>query len=173
MNQYEKDIKDLIQRMQQQQGGYMKREGEDKLNSLNNNFMGGTDQSPHLVNNNENSNRIDQSPPNPINSVRPMGKPISVTKKADVQKEVKPVEGGCPQCGMIHPPLPPGAKCPMAPVKVKTKDGNEKNIDVNKFLADLKNIIISQAEAKKITDIEKLFKNIIIETTKYLESYKE
>lgn len=173
MNQYEKDIKDLIQRMQQQQGGYMKREGEDKLNSLNNNFMGSTDQSPHLVNNNENSNRIDQSPPNPINSVRPMGKPISVTKKADIQKEAKPVEGGCPQCGMIHPPLPPGAKCPMAPVKVKTKDGHEKDIDVNRFLADLKNIIISQSEAKKITDIEKLFKNIILETTKYLESYKE
>lgn len=173
MNTYEKDIKDLIQRMQQQQGGYMKKEGEDKLNALNSNFSGGTDQSPHLVNNNVNSNRIDQSPANPINSVRPMGKPISVTKPADIKKEAKPVEGACPQCGIIHPPLPPGARCPMASIKVKTQDGNEKEVDINKFLVDLKNIIISQTDSKNIKDLEKLFKNIIIETTKYLESYKE
>jgi hypothetical protein len=172
MNAYEKDIKDLIQKMQMQQG-YMKKEGEEKLNSLSSNFSGGTDQSPHLVNNNANSNSVDQSPANPINSVRPMGKPISVTRKTDIKRDTAIPEGACPQCGIIHPPLPPGARCPMASVKVKTQDGNEKEVDINKFLVDLKNIILSQSDSKKIKDLEKLFKNIILETTKYLESYKE
>lgn len=61
----------------------------------------------------------------------------------------------------------------MASIKVKADDGTEKTVDVNKFLADLKNIIISQSDIKKIKDVEKLFKNIIVEVTKYLESYKE
>jgi hypothetical protein len=126
-----------------------------------------------LVNNNANSNSVDQSPANPINSVRPMGKPISVTRKTDIKKDTAIPEGACPQCGIIHPPLPPGVRCPMASVKVKTQDGNEKEVDINKFLVDLKNIIISQSDVKKIKDLEKLFKNIILETTKYLESYKE
>jgi hypothetical protein len=126
-----------------------------------------------LVNNNANSNSVDQSPANPINSVRPMGKPISVTRKTDIKKDTEIPEGACPQCGIIHPPLPPGARCPMASVKVKTQDGNEKEVDINKFLVDLKNIILSQSDSKKIKDLEKLFKNIILETTKYLESYKE
>ena len=173
MNNYEKDIKDLIQKMQMQQGGYAKKETPADVNSFNNNLMGSTDQSPHLTGNQFNSNRVDQSPPDPINSVRPMGKPISVTKKTDIQTQKAIPEGACPQCGTIHPPIPPGAKCPMASIKVKADDGTEKNVDVNKFLADLKNIIISQSDIKKIKDVEKLFKNIIVEVTKYLESYKE
>jgi hypothetical protein len=172
MNNYEKDIKDLIQKMQAQQGGYTRKENATAVNSFGNNLIGSTDQSPHLSGNQYNSNRIDQSPLDPINSVRPMGKPISVTKKTDIQPKAPP-EGACPQCGTLHPPLPPGAKCPMAPIKVKSSDGTEKTVDVNKFLADLKNIIISQSEIKKIKDVEKLFKNIIVEMTKYLESYEE
>ena len=41
------------------------------------------------------------------------------------------------------------------------------------FLGDLKNIIISQVDQKKIQDVEQLFKNIIVEITKFLEGYTE
>jgi hypothetical protein len=174
-DKYEKDIKDLIQQMQRQQSGYGMGGGQEKLNELRGpapDQMGGTDQSPHLYNQGQNMNNPDQSPENPINSVRPMGKPISVTPRSELTKPT-PVEGGCPQCGIIHPPLRPGEKCPMAKVKVQDESGKETEVDVNKFLAQLKNIIISQAEQKKIKDYEKLFKNIILEVTKYLEGYSE
>lgn len=77
----------------------------------------------------------------------------------------------CPQCGLIHPPLKAGEKCPSAPVIIKSEDGEK--VNVNKFLVSLKNIIISQIEQKKIKDPEKLFKHIIIEMVKALEKYEE
>jgi hypothetical protein len=163
---YEKDIKDLIQQMahQQSMGGYTPQKfGGPNL---------GTDQSPHLINQvNENMGNPDQSPPDAVNSVRPMGKPIAQTPRSQLPKAK--IEGGCPYCGMIHPPLAQGQKCPVAPVSIKNEKGEEKEVDVNKFLASLKNIIVSQSEMKKVKDIEKLFKNIIVEITKYLEGYRE
>jgi len=75
----------------------------------------------------------------------------------------------CEQCGMIHPPLAIGEKCPLA----KPKDSDGKNIEVGKFLNQLKNITVSQIQVKKIKNIDKLFSLILIHVTKYLESYKE
>ena len=74
----------------------------------------------------------------------------------------------CPQCGLIHPPLRPGEKCPNAPIQ-----SGEKKIDTSKFFASLKNICVSQIEKKGIKDVEKLFNNLVIEVTKYLENYEE
>ena len=190
---YEKDIKDLIAQMQRQQAGYGKfaiNEGShvkggtndppisqrpmtppQGQGGFNTNFQGSTDQSPHLMGGNPNAMSPDQTPPDAVNSVRPMGSKIG--NKAPTPKTLATAEGACPQCGTIHPPIPPGQKCPMAKVKVKNERGEEKEVDVNKFLASLKNIIISQAEQRKIKDVEKLFKNIIVEVTKYLEGYSE
>lgn len=181
---YEKDIKDLIAQMQrQQQGGGMSgmppAPSDGGMPQIDTSME--TDQSPHLMNEGINNtlDSVDQSPVDSVNSVRPMGTPISKTHPQGQATSNTPltsssvvVEGGCPDCGLIHPPIHPGQKCPMAPVKVK--DGEEeKLVDVNRFLVDLKNIIISQIDIKKITDIEGLFKNIIVEVTKYLEEYKK
>lgn len=180
---YEKDIKELIEQMQRQQSGYgmpQQPQSEDPQQPNGvppisqrppSDLMGGTDQSPHLVSGNSAGNSPDQSPINPVNSVRPMGPSIKTAPPKP--KTISVADGGCPQCGTIHPPVPPGQKCPMAKVKVKNEKGEEKEIDVNKFLAQLKNIIVSQSEQKEIKDVEKLFKNIILEVTKYIEGYSE
>lgn len=75
----------------------------------------------------------------------------------------------CEQCGMIHPPLATGEKCPLA----KPKDSEGKDIEVREFLNQLKNILISQIQRKKIKDIKKLFSLVLVHVTKYLEGYKE
>ena len=182
MADYEKDIKDLIAKMHQQQSGGMP--GGSKMlppgepGTMPSGFQQhqdpgmNPDQSPHLMSENaQGSNNPDQSPVNPINSVRPMGTPIN---NAPPQAAGMTIAGdGCPQCGMSHPPIQPGQKCPMAGVKQKDEKGVEKTVDVNKFLTDLKNIIVSQSDQKGIKDIEKLFKNIIVEVTKYIEGYSE
>lgn len=86
-----------------------------------------------------------------------------------------PVGNICPQCNMMHPPLRPGEVCPNANVKIDTGALNKeaRNIDINKYLVTLRNILVSQIEQKKIQNIEKLFQNITIEITKFLEGYNE
>lgn len=171
MTAYEKDIKDLIQQMQMQSSGMPNQEGnpQSSPSPFSESTMGGTDQSPHLSQSSGNLSAPDQSPANPINSVRPMGTPIN---NEPPQPAGMKSAGGCPQCGLMHPPVAGGGKCPLAPVKVKDGD-KERIIDVNKFLGEMKNIILSQAEKREIKDIEKLFKNIIVEITKYIEGYNE
>lgn len=130
---------------------------------------GSTDQSPHLKNNdgiidNFNNQSHDQTPDYIKNYVPPRTK--------TVKKEKVAPEGACPQCGTLHPPIPPGTKCPMAPTTIKGEDG-VKILNTDKFIMSMKNILISQIEIKKIKDPEKLFNNITIEIMKYLESYEE
>jgi hypothetical protein len=177
---YEKDIKDLIEQMSRQQQSYQMPNQQApqqppmagpavSQQGIDTDMMGGTDQSPHLFNQGGGGNSPDQSPLNPVNSVRPMGTPIN--KEPPKPASVSTAEGACPQCGTIHPPV--RGKCPMAGVKVKDEKGQEKEVDVNKYLAQLKNIIVSQVEQKNIKDVDKLFKNIIVEVTKYIEGYSE
>jgi hypothetical protein len=73
----------------------------------------------------------------------------------------------CSQCGYSHPRIAEGKKCPMA--KVKTESG--KDINFGEFFANLKNILTSQIEKKKIEDTQKLFGKIIVEVTKITEEY--
>jgi len=77
----------------------------------------------------------------------------------------------CPQCGVMHPPVPAGKKCPNA--KVEIPEAGVRDEDINKFLSQLKNITVSQIESKGIKDGNKLFKNLTLELTKFLEGYSE
>ena len=81
--------------------------------------------------------------------------------------------GLCKQCGFSHPPIPDGSICPNAGVVVETAGGVKKELNIEQYLVTLKNIIVSQISMKKIQEPDKLFKNITIEVTKYLETYIE
>ncbi len=77
----------------------------------------------------------------------------------------------CPQCGIMHPPLPAGQNCPVK--KVEVADAGLKEEDVTKFVINMRNIIISQIESKGIKDGNKLFKHLTIEFMKIMEAYAE
>lgn len=75
----------------------------------------------------------------------------------------------CSECGLSHPPVPVGEKCPLA--KEKTITGEE--INFNDFFVSLKNILTSQIKIKQIKDYKKLLGKMIVEITKIAEEYKE
>lgn len=77
--------------------------------------------------------------------------------------------GACPQCGLIHPPVNPGERCPNAPIKASGISDSE----ATQFLINLKNIIISNIEKKNIKDNKKLFQKLILNVADFLEKYKE
>jgi len=77
----------------------------------------------------------------------------------------------CPQCGVMHPPLPAGQKCSVVKVEIKEAGITEDN--VTKFTVDLRNIAISQIESKGLKDGNKLFKHLTVEFMKALETYSE
>ena len=79
----------------------------------------------------------------------------------------------CDQCGQLHPPVAAGAKCPMAKDKFVDDTGNEVDVDVNKYLTNMKNIIVSQIQSKGIKDPNKLFKQLTVSVMKFLEGYSE
>jgi len=83
---------------------------------------------------------------------------------------VSTAQPSCPDCGLIHPPLQPGQKCPTSQTKVK--DG-EKTFDTNKYLIMWRDIILSNIDKKKLKKPEELFKAATIELTKFVEGYKE
>ena len=91
----------------------------------------------------------------------PAGPPPSVN--------VQTIGGVCPQCGLIHPPLRPGEKCPNAPIE-KNEAGIDDG-DVHKHLVDMRNIILSKMKEKNIKDGKKFFQYAVIELTKALEKY--
>ena len=77
----------------------------------------------------------------------------------------------CPQCGVMHPPLNVGQKCPVS--KVEIKEAGISQDDVIRFTVNIRDIAISQVEVKKIKDGNKLFKYLTVEFMKLLEGYKE
>jgi len=84
---------------------------------------------------------------------------------------VSSTQSACPECGLIHPPLPQGQKCPNAPL-----DKNDMGIDdadVNKHLVDMRNIIMSKMRERGVKDGKKFFQYAVIELTKALENYNE
>jgi len=78
-------------------------------------------------------------------------------------------QGSCPECGLMHPPIAPGLKCPLA--KDKTSSGEL--IDSSDFLVQMKNIVVSKIQSKNIKNPKKVFALVIIETIKFLDQYKE
>lgn len=79
----------------------------------------------------------------------------------------------CPFCKMIHPPLRPGERCPNAGLGEDQKRFNITDETINKFIINLKNIIISNLTSKNIKDGTKFFQHAIIELTRIIEQYKE
>jgi hypothetical protein len=86
---------------------------------------------------------------------------------------LSPSVGQCPQCGMFHPAVRPGEICPMKPSFVKSADGSNPQVEIDKYIVTMKTILISQLGKKSIKDPKKLFQNMIIELTKFIEGYKE
>ena len=80
-----------------------------------------------------------------------------------------PTGGVCSQCGIMHPPLKPGEKCPMAPITTK----DNKVVDPTNFLTKMKFIISNQLEQKGIKDVDKFFQHLTVELMKAMEDYKE
>jgi len=83
--------------------------------------------------------------------------------------DVMQTQPRCPDCGLIHPPVSVGQKCPLA--KEKTSSGDL--IDTSQFLSQLRNVVVSKIQIKKIKDPKKVFSAVIIEVTKFLEQYKD
>jgi len=78
-------------------------------------------------------------------------------------------QGDCPQCGLIHPPLAPGAKCPNAPLNIEGKP----EFNVNELVVKVKDILASQLEQKDIKDFDKFVKEMVLTLMKFCEEYKE
>jgi hypothetical protein len=77
--------------------------------------------------------------------------------------------GTCPQCGLMHPPVQPGEKCPMAPIVTQ----NDTVVDPTNFLTKMKLIISNQLEQKGVKDPEKFFQHLTVELLKARENFKE
>lgn len=148
----EKDIQDMIKQFNMQQGAMMP----------NQNFAGNPNQGLDGHTGIDNQGPVNESVPLTPGTITPAAGPSPV-----------PTGNTCPQCNMMHPPLRPGEKCPNAVVKAMTEESEDKSVDVNKYLVNLQNILMSQIDKKKIKDVKKLYQNITIEITKYLEEYKE
>ena len=151
-----------------------------------------TDQSPHLFQEGRIPTSPDQTPKNPVNSVRPMdftikesppSIPASIpTSMGGITKPSNhgsvPIPGQrsdiCKQCGTMHPPLKPGQKCPLVSIDSDTSTSSGiDDITIRKHLVDMRNIIVTQISSKKIKDGKKFFQYAIIELTKSLELYNE
>jgi len=78
--------------------------------------------------------------------------------------------GKCPDCGLMHPPLPTGQTCPSAPIKNKA---NGQVVDLSSFFTQLRDIVTSQISQKGIQDVPKLLSHVIVSLTQSLENYKE
>lgn len=75
----------------------------------------------------------------------------------------------CTQCGLSHPPLPAGARCPMS--EHSTVEGE--NIDYGNFISNLQNIVASQIDSKKIKKPKVMFAKLIVDFMKLVENYEE
>ncbi len=128
------------------------------------------------------SQNPDQSPENiasVLNKGREINPAVDINSQAmlsNVQNNTPaaPAPGAwaeCPQCGVMHPPVPGGQKCPNA--KVEIKEAGVRDEDINIFLSTLKNITVSQIQSKGVKDGNKLFKMLTVELTKFLEGYSE
>ena len=115
-------------------------------------------------------NIINQSGPDPNQS--PEAEAIIQQMNTTPSISTSPIQGNvCPQCKTIHPPLRPGEKCPNAAVDTSGYGLNDG--DMNKYLVELRNIVMSQMSKKQIKDGKKFFQFTIIELMKVIEEYNE
>jgi len=83
--------------------------------------------------------------------------------------------GSCPQCGMSHPPIPPGETCPNASIQQIQTSGPVKITDqeFNQFLVNMKNILVSQLDQIEVTNAKEIFKVITLKVMEALEELKK
>ena len=115
-------------------------------------------------------------PQNPNPPVNPQVKP-NIINTTGVEVGVAPtpvkLDNVCPQCGMSHPPLPPGEKCPNASVANEVKGSKLNDAQINTYVVNIRNIVISKMAEKQIKNGDKFFQYAILELAKSLENYKE
>jgi hypothetical protein len=105
---------------------------------------------------------------------KPQPAPANVINTSGVQPGPPPQtynpSNVCEQCGLVHPPLKPGQKCPN--VSISKDEKNDTGLDdgiINKYLVDMRNIILTNMSKKGIKDGKKYFQNVIVKLTKVLE----
>ncbi|MFW9871713.1 MAG: hypothetical protein ACFFG0_01335 [Candidatus Thorarchaeota archaeon] len=198
---FENDAKELIEKFRKQfhgsaipQNNHLENLKEDVKKSTGNQSV---DISELIKKNQSGPSNTDQSPVDqkfdniPINEVsndtggteQGLLKDVEIIRQPDPQTSgTQPVVSSpntsgismgnvCSQCKTIHPPIQMGEKCPNAKEDLSDKGLDETNI--NKFLVDIKNMLISQMNSKGIKDGKKLFQFITIELMKILETYNE
>lgn len=118
-------------------------------------------------------------PSNPQNlnpPVNPQGQP-NIINTTGVSVGVAPapvrLENVCPQCGMAHPPLPAGEKCPNASVANEVQDHKLNDAQINTYVVNIRNIVISKMAEKNIKNGANFFQYAILELSKLLDNYKE
>ncbi len=82
--------------------------------------------------------------------------------------------GACAQCGVSHPPLPNGETCPNASMEaVNNTSVKISDQEFNKFLVNMKNILISQLDQLEVTNSQEIFKHLIMKIMEALEELKK
>jgi hypothetical protein len=108
---------------------------------------------------------------NPQDGINPEQQKIlnEVTTSTPSVAPVSASQGTCPECGLIHPPLAPGLKCPNAKIKIDGVSDSQ----VNLLVVQIKDILTSQLEQKGIKKYDNFKNGLIMALMKYCEEYKE
>jgi len=96
--------------------------------------------------------------------------PTSVPKPVSNSFTPQVQPGTCPHCGFVHPPLKAGQKCP---VTINQEQVKIDEATVNKHLVDLRNIVMTHISKNDVKDPKKLFQDLVLHVTKFLQSYKQ
>lgn len=185
MNEQEKEIQQLmekIQKLQNAQSGKPQPQAQDFVPDGQFDNQGGgyaTTEGNGMFDNQGPSGESPQysTPPRPSPAPpapKPHPDPSQIINTTGVQsgsppKEIRP-SNVCEQCGLAHPPIPPGQKCPNSSFSKDEK--NETGLDdgiINKHLVEMRNIILTNMSKKGIKDGKKYFQNVIVKLTKVLE----
>ncbi len=78
----------------------------------------------------------------------------------------------CHECGTIHPPIQPGQKCPNSSIEKQTGIKID-DAQVNQFLVQWRNIILSEISKSNIEDWKNEFQQITMIIQKYFDEKKE
>jgi hypothetical protein len=115
--------------------------------------------------------------PIPKPQVNPQSGQPNLINTTGVQVGVAPtpvkLDNVCPQCGMAHPPLPAGEKCPNASIANEVKEFKLNEAQINTYIVNIRNIVISKLSEKNIKDGTKFFQYAIVELSKSLDKYNE
>lgn len=136
----------------------------------------------------EQQNRLANTPPGGAPQDQPQGgTPVDFqankivqnlnTQSIDPTKNaIRPSQGECPQCNTFHPPLGVGESCPMT-TETSGITGEQipvmSDADINKYLVNLKNILMANIKTKELKDPGKLFQQVTLKVAEFLEGYKE